>query len=39
MLFNFFKNGCKVEEFQLGMSQRIERAPALCLVEPGALLT
>jgi hypothetical protein len=32
MLFNVFKNGCKVEELQLGTIARIERALALYLV-------
>jgi len=32
MLFNVFKNGCKVEELQLGTIERIERALALYLV-------
>ena len=32
MLFNVLKNGCKVEELQLGTIERIERALALYLV-------
>jgi hypothetical protein len=32
MLFNVLKNGCKVEELQLGTVERIERALALYLV-------
>lgn len=32
MLFNVLKNGCKVEELQLGAIERIERALALYLV-------
>lgn len=32
MLFNVLKNGCKVEELQLGTIDRIERALALYLV-------
>jgi hypothetical protein len=32
MLFNVFKEGCKVEELQLGTIERIERALALYLV-------
>jgi len=32
MLFNVFKNGCKVEELQLGTIDRIERALAMYLV-------
>lgn len=32
MLFNVLKNGCKVEELQLGTIERIERALALYLI-------